>query len=303
MIGRNDLCWCGSGKKWKKCHYPKANAHTTFSENSPESAPYQKLRETYRKRYDILLKTPEEIEGIKKACLLAADILSQLCAKAQPGVTTKALDTFARTLHKKAHATPAPLGYGDPPFPASICTSLNDVICHGIPDDVPLKEGDILNIDVSPILGGYYGDCSKMVGIGAISAEKQKLIDVTYDCLMESCAILKPGVKVYQIGDIIEKVAAKANYSVVYQFVGHGVGLEFHEAPAIAHNKNTCDIELVPGMTFTIEPMINTGKPEGEIDPDNDWVAYTVDGGQSAQCEHTILITDSGHEILTPWEK
>ena len=304
MIGRNDPCWCGSGKKWKKCHYPKTASDSLekSSSNSSNSA-YEKLRQTYRSRYDILLKTPEEIEGIRQACLLAADILTKTCEKAQPGVTTLELDAFAHDLHKKAGAIPAPLGYGDPPFPNSICTSLNDVICHGIPDDQPLKEGDILNIDVSPILNGYYGDCSKMVCVGKVSAKKQKLVDITYDCLMQSCAILKPGVKIHEIGDVIEKVAKKANYSVVHQFVGHGVGIDFHEAPAIPHNKNTCPIELAPGMTFTIEPMINTGKAEGEIDADNEWVAYTVDGGQSAQCEHTVLITDTGHEILTPWIK
>lgn len=296
MIGRNDPCWCGSGKKWKKCCYPK---EATLASSSP----FDRLRAAYKKRYDILLKTPKEIEGIRAACKLAAEILNKLCKAAQPGVTTKELDTLSRKLHKEAGAKPAPLGYGEPPFPASICTSINDVICHGIPNDTPLKEGEIMNIDVSPILNGYFGDCSRMVAIGSISKKSQKLIDVTYDCLMESCEILKPGVPISAIGDAICSVAEKENYGVVHQFVGHGVGLHFHEAPAIPHQKNSCPIELAPGMTFTIEPMINTGKAEGEIDPDNGWVAYTVDGGLSAQCEHTVLITDSGHEILTPWDQ
>jgi methionyl aminopeptidase len=301
MIKRNSPCWCNSGKKWKKCCYPSEGNLSTSSQT--HLSPFEALRSAYKKRYDILLKTPKEIEGIRRACNLAAEILSKLCAAAKPGVTTKELDTLSRKLHKEAGATPAPLGYGEPPFPASICTSINDVICHGIPNDIPLKEGEIMNIDVSPILDGYYGDCSRMVGIGEISKESQKLIDVTYDCLIKSCEILKPGILISAIGDVISSVAHKENYSVVHQFVGHGVGLEFHEAPAIPHQKNNCNIELAPGMTFTIEPMINTGKAEGEIDPDNGWVAYTVDGGLSAQCEHTVLITDSGYEILTPWDK
>jgi len=301
MIGRNDPCWCGSGKKWKKCCYP--NEDVSASSNKIPTSSFETLRAAYKKHFDILLKTPEDIEGIRQACKLAADILNELCAAAKPGVTTKELDTLSRKLHKEAGATPAPLGYGDPPFPASICTSIDDVICHGIPNNTPLKEGEIMNIDVSPIFNGYFGDCSRMVGIGAISEEKQKLIDVTYDCLIKSCEILKPGVPIYAIGDKICDVAHKENYSVVHQFVGHGVGLQFHEAPAIPHHKNSCNIELAPGMTFTIEPMINTGKAEGEIDPENEWVAYTVDGGLSAQCEHTILMTDSGYEILTPWDQ
>lgn len=287
MISRNDPCWCGSGKKWKKCHYPQKNSKVTS------------LAEEYYKKYGIILKNGDQIRGIKRACALAANILKQTCAMAKKGVTTNELDAFAHKLHVEAGAIPAPLGYGSPAYPKSICTSLNDQICHGIPDDIPLKEGDFLNIDVSCILEGFYGDCSAMVAIGKISSEKQNVMDVAHECLMRAIAILKPGIMLYQIGDVIEEYANEHGCSVVDQFVGHGVGLQFHEPPQVPHHRNDLQIPLAPGMTFTIEPMINAGERKGYIDPVNHWTAYTEDGKPSAQWEHTLLITESGHEILT----
>lgn len=291
MIGRNDPCWCGSGKKWKKCHYP---------EEVPASEK-QKLADYYLKNFQITLKTPEQIEGIKRACQLTVNILDAVCEKAQPGVTTNELDAYAFQLHKEANAIPAPLHYGNPPFPKSICTSINDVICHGIPNDIPLKDGDIMNVDVSVILDGYYGDCSKMVMIGAISEEKQLVCDVSLECLNRAIEILKPGVLLYEIGDVIEDYAESRGCSVVNQFVGHGVGLKFHEPPQVPHHRNRIQIPLAEGMIFTIEPMINAGVREAVIDPTTQWIATTQDGRASAQWEHSILITESGHEILTPW--
>lgn len=288
MISRNDPCWCGSQKKWKKCHYPQKPSET-FAEKAKR----------YKKQYDILLKTPEQIAGIKAASKLAANILKKTCEKAKEGVTTRELDEFAHNLYKEAGAIPATLGYGSPPFPKSICTSINDVICHGIPDETKLKKGDILNIDVTPILNGYYGDCSAMVCIGEVSEDKQAVVDASYHALMDSIAILKPGVLVKEIGDVIEKKAKEFNCSVVYQFVGHGVGIHFHEAPQILHSHNDCQIPLDEGMTFTIEPMINGGSREGYIDKYDKWTVRTIDGSPSAQWEHTILITKDGHEILT----
>ncbi len=291
MISRNDPCWCGSGSKWKKCHAPDPGEETDFD----------RLKRKYKKKYQIYLKTPKEIEGIKKACRLTADILDATCKMAKEGVTTSELNDFAQKLHEKAGAIAAPLGYGEPPFPKSICTSLNEVICHGIPDGRPLKNGDILNIDISAILNGYYGDCSRMVVIGDISEEKRRVVDVAYDCLMQSIAILKPGVCLSEIGKTIEKHAHLHDCSVVYQFVGHGVGLDFHEAPQVSHCKNRLRIPLAAGMTFTIEPMINAGVADAVID-DTEWVARTQDGRASAQWEHTILITDNSYEILTLWD-
>lgn len=287
MSERNEACWCGSGTKWKKCHYPKKAPHN--------------LREQYYKQYRIQLKTPEQIEGIRRSGHLAAQILDKVCQHAKEGVTTLELDQLARKLYKDAGSIAATLGYGDPPYPASICTSLNDVICHGIPDTTPLKNGDILNIDVTCILNGYYGDCSRMVTIGPVSEEKQRVVDVSYECLMRSIAILKPGVMVSEIGKAIEDYARTQGCSVVHQFVGHGVGIGFHEAPQIPHSYNTTQIPLAPGMTFTIEPMINAGVREGYIDNADGWTARTNDGKPSGQWEHTLLITDTGYEILTPW--
>lgn len=288
MITRNDPCWCGSRKKWKKCHHPFL---------APQD--FNSLKAEYFKKYEIILKTPKEIEGMRAAGKLAATILKKVCAKAQEGVTTEELDNYAMTLHKEAGATPAPLGYGEPPFPKGICTSLNDVICHGIPNQEPLVEGDIMNIDVTSILNGYYGDCSAMVSIGAISKEKQKVIDVSYESLMRAIKILRPGVLVSDIGEVIEDYASGEGCSVVNQFVAHGVGIEFHEAPQIPHCYNQMNIPLTPGMTFTIEPMINAGVREGMIDPKDHWTARTIDGKSSAQWEHTVLITEEGYEILT----
>ncbi|MFZ0564895.1 MAG: methionyl aminopeptidase [Chlamydiales bacterium] len=288
-MGRNDPCWCASGKKWKKCHYPHV-------EPLAES---EMLAQKYFKQYKIILKTPEQIEKIRAACLLAAQILDKTCEMAKAGVTTNELNEFAEKLHREAGAIAAPLHYGHPPFPKSICTSLNEVICHGFPSDTPLQEGDIMNIDVSVILDGYYGDCSRMVKIGNVSFERGLVCDVAYECLQKAIGILKPGVLLYEIGDAIEDYAASKNCSVVNQFVGHGVGLAFHEPPQVPHHRNHIKIPLAPGMTFTIEPMINAGVREAIIDPENHWEARTRDGRASAQWEHTILITETGHEILT----
>jgi len=288
MISRNDPCWCGSRKKWKKCHYPLHPCHD-----------FECQKRSYFQEYQIVLKTSEQIEKIRSACKLAATILKQLCAEAKAGITTDELNTYATELHAKFGAVPAPLGYGSPPFPKAICTSLNEVICHGIPNATPLADGDIMNIDITCNLDGYYGDCSAMVAIGNISEEKQRVIDVSHECLMRSIAILKPGIKICAIGKVIEDYARGKGCSVVNQFVAHGVGVEFHEPPQIPHNYNEIQTPITSGMTFTVEPMINAGGPSGEIDPEDHWTARTVDGKPSAQWEHTLLITEEGHEILT----
>lgn len=288
MISRNDPCWCGSQKKWKKCHYPEKNTSFDFTF----------LSKVYKKKYGILLKTQEQIEKIRKACQLASKICKILCEEAKAGVTTKQLDDLSIKLHKQHNAIPASLGYGSPPFPGSICTSLNEVICHGMPDDTPLKEGDILNIDVACILDGVYGDTSRMVLIGKVDPEKQNVVKTAYDCLMDAIAICKPNALLYEIGTAIEKRAELNHCTVVDQFVGHGVGLDFHEPPQVLHHYNQMQIPLVPGMIFTIEPMINAGVKDGYIEKDG-WTAKTKDHKPSAQWEHTILITKEGHEILT----
>ena len=289
MITRNDPCWCGSGIKWKKCHYPRLPAAEVSSS----------LARHYLRQYGILLKTPEQIAKIRRACQVTAQILDILCKHAKAGVTTLELDALSRKLHKERNAIPAPLNYGEPPFPMTICTSLNEVICHGIPDQRPLQDGDILNIDVSCIVDGFFGDTSRMVAIGQVSEEKQRVMDVSLECLKRAIAICRPGTFIWQIGQVIEDYATTKNCSVVNQFVGHGVGIAFHEPPEIPHHYNRLEIEMVPGMTFTIEPMINAGVRGAVIDPTNLWTARTKDGKPSAQWEHTLVITESGYEILT----
>ena len=288
MIERNDPCWCGSGKKWKKCHYPAQMA------SSPEL-----VAKRYKKEFGIILKTPEQIDKIRKACRVTVEILEALCLHAKEGVTTLELDALSRKLHKEANAIPAPLGYGTPPYPKTICTSLNEVICHGIPDKRPLQNGDILNIDVSCIVDGYFGDSSRMVAIGRVSPEKQLVVDVSHKCLDLAIAVCKPGALLHEIGDAIEGYASTKHCSVVNQFVGHGVGVAFHEPPEVPHHYNKLLIPMAPGMIFTIEPMINAGVRDGVVDPTDHWTVRTKDGRPSAQWEHTILITNTGHEILT----
>ncbi|MDF2577272.1 MAG: map1 [Chlamydiales bacterium] len=294
MIERNDRCWCGSDKKWKKCHYPDKGAQV-----APQQLNTAQITEKYRKKYDIIIKTPGQIERIRQACKLSARILDAVCQMAKEGVSTNELNNHAHRLHLEAGAIPAPLNYGSPPFPKSICTSLNEVICHGIPNDQPLKNGDIINIDVTSILNGYYGDCSRMVMIGSVNPDRKRVVEVSYECTMRSIEILKPGLLLSKIGETIEDHATKHGCSVVDQFVGHGVGIGLHEGPQVFHNRNQQHIPLVPGMIFTIEPMINAGLPYAVIDRHDGWTARTRDGKPSAQWEHAVLITDTGYEILT----
>ena len=291
MIGRNDDCWCGSGKKWKKCHFPEESGEESF----------ELLSRRYKKQWGILIKSPEQIEGIRRANHLAARILDEVADHAVEGVTTNELDRMAYEKILAAGAIPASLGYGQPPFPKSLCTSLNEVICHGIPDDRPLHQGDILNIDNAVILNGFFGDCSKMVAIGRVSPDKKLVFDTSLASLKAAAAILKPGVLISEIGEVITTIAKAAGCSVVTQFVGHGVGVQYHEAPQVPHCRNRSRIPLVAGMTFTIEPMINFGTIDLIVDPLDHWTARTADGAPSAQWEHSFLITKTGVEILTPW--
>lgn len=246
----------------------------------------------------IRIKTPEQIEGIRKSSKLAAECLKYLEQFVVPGTTTKFLDQKAHEFILDHGAKPATLGYNG--FKGSICSSPNDVICHGVPGPYELNDGDILNIDVTTILNGYFGDTCKMYPVGQISAEAQRLLDVTKECLhigMDQCY---PGNRFGNIGYHIAEYAHAQGYSVVYEFCGHGVGLKFHEDPEVAHiaEKNSGK-RMRPGMIFTIEPMINQGKARAKIDKADGWTARTIDGKLSAQYEHTILITEEGCEALT----
>jgi methionyl aminopeptidase len=246
----------------------------------------------------IKIKTAEQIEGIRKSSRLAAEALKYLEQFVVAGNTTELINQKAHEFVKMHNARPASLNYHG--FPKSICTSPNEVICHGIPGPYVLKDGDILNIDVTTILDKYFGDTCKMYAIGEISSEAKKLIEVAGQCLRIGIEQCRPGNRLGNIGYYINEHAQKHGYSVVYEFCGHGVGLKFHEDPEVSHiaEKDTGP-RLRPGMIFTVEPMINEGKSRAKIDKVDGWTARTIDGKLSAQFEHTILITDTGNEALT----
>lgn len=248
---------------------------------------------------DIIIKTAEQIEGIRKSCQLAAKVLDFIEPEVKEGVTTAFLDQKMHDFILGHGAKPAPLNYNG--FPKSTCISLNEVVCHGIPsNDTILKEGDILNIDITTILGGYFGDTSRMFTIGKVSDTAQKLIDTTQKCLDLGIQAAQPKANLGDIGYAISNYAKSKGYGIVYEFCGHGVGLKFHEAPEVNHvdSKGNGPI-LKPGMIFTIEPMINEGKARTTIDRKDGWTARTIDRKLSAQFEHTILITPEGNEVLT----
>lgn len=246
----------------------------------------------------IIIKTEEQIDGIRKSCHLAVDTIDFLEEYIKPGVSTNQLNQLADDFIKKYNGKSAALGYNG--FPKSICTSLNDVICHGIPsDDNILKEGDVLKIDVCTILNGFFGDTCKTFIVGESSEEIKKLVSTAKDCLDIGVSKVKPNTCFGEIGKAISNYANSKSFSVVYQFVGHGVGLQLHENPAVNHDDSFYNKELMlPGMVFTIEPMINQYKPDAVIMEDR-WTAKTVDFGLSAQFEHTVLVTETGVDVLT----
>ncbi len=247
----------------------------------------------------IIIKTKKQIDGIRKSSKLAAKTLDYIAEYVKEGVSTEYLDNLIHAYIKEHGAIPAPLNYHG--FPKSSCISLNNVICHGIPSkETILKEGDILNIDITTILDGYYGDTNRMFTIGQVSPEAEKLIRVTKECLDLGIEQVHPKKRFGNIGFVINKHAKAHGYSVVYQFCGHGVGIEFHEDPQVEHiSAKKTGARMKPGMTFTIEPMINLGKAEAVVDERDGWTARTIDNQLSAQFEHTILVTDTGYEILT----
>ena len=249
----------------------------------------------------IIIKTEEQIEGIRRASHLTSEILDLLEARIRPGMTTQEIDAWVHEYTVDHGAIPAPLNYRG--FPRSVCTSLNEVVCHGIPGDQRLKDGDILNVDVTSILDGYYGDSSRMYLIGDVSDEARRLTRVTREALYRAIDQVKPGSRLGDLGHAIQAYAESQGYAVVRAFVGHGVGVDFHEPPDVRHyGQPETGQALRPNMVFTIEPMINTGSYRVKV-LDDGWTAVTVDGGLSAQWEHTIRVTEDGHEILTAYEE
>ncbi|MBM7615477.1 methionyl aminopeptidase [Alkaliphilus hydrothermalis] len=285
LISRNDPCWCGSGKKYKKCHMEKEEILLDYKNKG------------YRIPKQELIKTQEDIEGLRKSAAITKAILDMMEEKVKEGVTTNEINQWAHEYTMIHGGTPAPLGYNG--YPKSVCTSINEVICHGIPEDRRLVEGDIVNIDVTTILDGYFADASRMYTIGNISEEARKIVQCAKECLQVGIDAVKPYMPFNVIGAAIEAHATKYGYSVVKDFGGHGIGLKFHEDPFIYHyDQGGKGMIMLPGMVFTIEPMINQGSYQCNILEDN-WTAVTVDGGLSAQWEHTLLVTETGVEILT----
>lgn len=247
---------------------------------------------------NITIKSDAEIEKMRVAGALAAEVLGMIEEHVQPGVTTDELDRICHEyIVNKQEAIPAPLNYRG--FPKSICTSVNHVVCHGIPGNKKLKKGDIINIDVTVIKNGYHGDTSKMFYVGEPSIQAKRLAETTYECMKLGIDMVKPGVHLGDIGSAIQKHAEARGYSVVREYCGHGIGKEFHEEPQVLHYGKPGTKEVLrEGMTFTIEPMINAGKRHTKLLPD-DWTVVTKDHSLSAQWEHTILVTKDGVEVLT----
>ncbi|MCJ7773684.1 MAG: type I methionyl aminopeptidase [Desulfobacterales bacterium] len=287
-VGRNDPCPCGSGRKHKKCCIGRKGINLG------------KLKERATDKFRIQLKNEDDINEIRKAGKLTLEALDLAMAYLKPGVKTDELDKLVHEFIIKNKAIPAPLNYNG--FPKSICVSINEVICHGIPGKRIIHEGDIVNIDITPILNGYYADASKTFFVGRPDEDAQKIVSVAKECLKRGMSVVQPGNTVGDIGWEIQRYAEGEGCSVVREFVGHGIGFKFHEPPQIPHyGRKGEGVKLVPGMVFTIEPMINLGGKDLKVLEDN-WTAVTIDGSLSAQFEQTLLVTDNGCESLTPYE-
>ena len=285
--GRNDPCPCGSGRKYKRCCYGKTEPVV------------EDLKARYSRQYNIRLKSEKDVAAIRRAGRLTVETLDLVEANLRAGMTSDDINTLVHRFTLDNGAVPAPLNYRG--FPKSVCVSINEEICHGIPDGRVLAAGDIVNVDVTPILDGYYADANKTFFIGTPSPDARKIVDVARECLRLGISMVRPGNTTGDIGAVIQRYAESSGCSVVREFVGHGVGFDFHEAPQILHyGRKGEGVPLVPGMVFTIEPMINLGKRHLKI-LGNQWTAVTVDGSLSAQFEQTVLVTEDGCESLTPY--
>jgi methionyl aminopeptidase len=301
MLRANDDCWCGSGKKYKRCHKPTLlHAGTVGPERAvPDTIERPDYVETGQpvRRTEAAVKSPDVIARMRVAGRIARDILQETGAAVAPGVTTDELDRICHEAHIARGVYPSPLRYRG--FPKSVCTSVNEVICHGIPDDRPLRDGDIVNVDVTVFTGGVHGDTDATYPVGTIDPLSAQLLRVTRECLDLALEQVRPGALLNAIGRAIETHAHAHGFSVVRAFVGHGLGEVFHSAPQVAHYYEAgADLVLEPGMTFTIEPMITMGSIQPVIWGDG-WTAVTADGSRAAQYEHTVLVTDTGVDVLT----
>lgn len=286
LLDRNAPCWCGSGKKYKQCH-ARFDEKLKTMEDAGHIIPPRDI-----------IKTPEQIEKIKESCAINIAVLDYVAEHIKAGVSTGDIDRWVYEETTKRGGVPAPLGYEG--FPKSVCTSINNEVCHGIPDDeIILQDGDIINVDVSTIYHGYYSDSSRMFLIGDVPEEMRKLVEVTKECVEKGLEQVKPWATLGDMGEAVHNHAKAHGYTVVPDIGGHGVGLEFHEEPYVSYvtTKGT-EMVMAPGMIFTIEPMVNMGCDEVFVDDENGWTVYTDDDMPSAQWEIMVLVTENGHEVL-----
>ncbi len=286
-LGRNDKCWCGSGKKYKQCH----QAFDTKIMRIAEEGHIVPARE--------MIKNPDQIAGIRQSAKINIAVLDYVAEHIHAGMSTEEIDKMVYEKTTAMGGIPAPLHYEG--YPKSVCTSVNEQVCHGIPaEDVILQEGDIINVDASTILNGYFSDSSRMFCVGEVSPEKKRLVDVAKECVELGFKEVKPWGYLGDMGQAVHDHAYASGYTVVREIGGHGVGLEFHEDPWVSYNSRQGEeMLMVPGMIFTIEPMVNMGGVEIYVDEVNDWSVYTEDGMPSAQWEIMVLVTEDGAEILS----
>ena len=284
--GRNDPCWCGSGKKYKKCHIDFDEKIEEF-EGAGHIVPSHEI-----------LKNAEQIEKIKESAKINIAVLDYVAEHIKAGISTAEIDKWVYDITTKMGGVPAPLNFEG--FPKSVCTSINNEVCHGIPsEDVIIKDGDIINVDVSTNLNGYFSDSSRMFCIGNVSEENRKLVEETKNAVYEGLKQVKPWGFLGDMGQAVNDYVKSKGYSVVREVGGHGIGLEFHEDPWVSYiSKKGTEMLMVPGMIFTIEPMVNAGKPDIFVDEDNGWTIYTEDNSMSAQWEIQVLVTVDGYEII-----
>lgn len=285
-IGRNDDCWCGSGNKYKHCHQ-------LFDEKLAELKSAGRKIPTHK-----MIKNAAQVEGIREAGKVNNAILDEVASKIKMGMSTEEINSIVVEATKRLGGIAAPLNYEG--FPKSVCTSINDQVCHGIPsaEDI-LEDGDIVNVDVTTIYKGYYADASRMFLIGDVLPEDKELVKVAREAIDIGLSVVKPWNCLGDVGQAINDFAMAHGYSVVREIGGHGVGLEFHEDPWVSYvSKKNTGYVLAPGMVFTIEPMINEGGAEIFIDESNEWTVYTEDGSYSAQWEVTVAVTEDGYEVL-----